>query len=113
MMNLMGASMTRAYIAAGASLFAVGAVVTNPGAQSLFIAAGDISLGLAVQDPRFFTAAQNTLMTNIPNTSTNSPRISTRISTPPPRLSASRRSIRTTRRPVKIRWVRTRLPSPR
>lgn len=35
--------------------------------QSLFIAAEDISLGLAVQDPRFFTAAQNTLMTNIPH----------------------------------------------
>jgi hypothetical protein len=35
MMNLMGASMTRAYIAAGASLFAVGAVVTNPVAPSL------------------------------------------------------------------------------
>jgi hypothetical protein len=34
--------------------------------QNIFIAAADISLGLAVQDPAFFTAAQNTLMTNIP-----------------------------------------------
>jgi hypothetical protein len=34
--------------------------------QNLFIAAADISLGLAVQDPAFFTAARDTLMTNIP-----------------------------------------------